>query len=167
MEAGDLAAVVVAVVSLVATAVCTVAAGALLRTMRELREVLDTLRRETEPLVDDLRLTVDQAGSDLQRMEGILESAERITSTVDTASQLTYRALSPPLIKTMSFVAGVRRAGRRLRGHAPLDVVDAAAVPAARRARRPGDTDPALPVHRRRRGRRTIEAPHARKERRR
>lgn len=167
MEAGDLAAVVVAVVSLAATAVCTVAAGALLRTMRELRAVLDTLRRETEPLVDDLRLTVDQAGSDLQRMEGILESAERITSTVDTASQLTYRALSPPLIKTMSFAAGVRRAGRRLRGRSPGDVVDAAVAPVAREARRTGEVEPALPVRRRRRGRHSTQPAHARTERRR
>ena len=117
MQAGDLAAIIVAVVSLAATAVLTVAAIALLRTMRHLRTVLETLREGIEPLVDDLRFTVDKAEEDLQRVEGILDSAERITTTVDTASQLTYRALSPPLIKTLSLMAGVRRAGRRLRGH--------------------------------------------------
>ena len=157
MQAGDLAAVVVAVVSLVATAVLTIATMSLLRTMRELRTVLDTLRDQTAPLVADLRVTVDQAGADLQRVEGILDSAERITSTVDTASQLTYRAISPPLIKTMSLVAGVRRAGRRLRG-APAErgpVVDTTA-----------HLEPA--GHRRRaRGRRAVEASHARKDRRR
>jgi hypothetical protein len=128
MQAGDLAAVIVAVVSLAATAVVTVAALSLLRTMRELRAVLDTLRRETEPLVADLRLTVDKAEADLQRVEGILDSAERITTTVDTASQLTYRALSPPLIKTMSVMAGVRRAGRRLRGRTDRELVEATLV---------------------------------------
>lgn len=128
MQAGDLAAVLVAVVSLAATAVVTVAALSLLRTMRELRAVLDTLRRETEPVVAGLRLTVEQAEADLQRVEGILDSAERITTTVDTASRLTYRALSPPLIKTMSVVAGVRRAGRRLRGRTDRALVEATLV---------------------------------------
>jgi hypothetical protein len=158
MQAGDLAAVVVAIVSLAAVAMLTVATMSLLRTMRELRTVLDTLRDQTAPLIDDLRLTVDQAGADLERVEGILHSAERITSTVDSASQLTYRAISPPLIKTMSLVAGVRRAGRRLRG-GPVsqrrEVVEAAVV-----------TD-AVAHRRRARGRRSIEPSHTRKDRRR
>ena len=123
MHAGDLAAIVVSVLSLVATALLTLAVGSLVRTMRELRGVLDTLHDQTLPLVADLRMTVDQAGADLERVEGILESAERITHTVDSASQLTYRALSPPLIKTMSLLAGLRRAGRQLRGHPTLEPV--------------------------------------------
>ena len=127
MTAGDLAAVVVTIVSLGATALLTIAVLSLLRTMRSLRVVLDTLHDQTVPLVNDLRLTVDQAGVDLERVEGILSSAERITHTVDSASKLTYRALSPPLIKTMSLMSGLRRAGRRLLGRptpagSPIDV---------------------------------------------
>ncbi len=129
MHAGDLAAVIVTVLSLVATAMLTLAVGSLVRTMRELRGVLDTLHDQTLPLVADLRTTVDQAGADLERVEGILESAERITRTVDSASQLTYRALSPPLIKTMSFLAGLRRAGRQFRDRPALET---ATEPAAR-----------------------------------
>jgi hypothetical protein len=116
MNAGDLAAVVVTIVSLGATALLTIAVLSLLRTMRELRGVLDTLHDQTMPLVHDLRVTIDQAGVDLERVEGILDSAERITHTVDSASKLTYRALSPPLIKTVSLMSGLRRAGRRLLG---------------------------------------------------
>ncbi len=129
MPAGDLAAVVVAVLSLAATAVLTLAVGSLVRTMRELRGVLDTLHDQTLPLVADLRTTVDQAGADLERVEGIIESAERISHMVDSASQLTYRALSPPLIKTMSLVAGLRRAARQLRGRPAFE---SASEPASR-----------------------------------
>ena len=132
MSGADLAAVLVAAVSLVATAVITITVLALLRTMRELRGVLDALHEHTLPLVADLRGTIDQAGADLARVEGILDSAERISHTVDAASQLTYRAFSPPLIKTMSFLAGVRRAGRRLRGApdlARVTTLDDAAEP--------------------------------------
>lgn len=141
MGAGDLAAVVVAVVSLVATAALTVAVQSLVRTLRDLRTVLDTLHDQTLPLVADLRSTVDQAGADLERVEGILDSAARITSTVDSASQLTYRALSPPIIKTMSAMAGLKRAGRRLRGRDGRPVPEAvtefhpARAPRGRRGR--------------------------------
>lgn len=116
MNAGDLAAVVVTFVSLGATALLTIAVLSLLRTMRDLRRVLDTLHDQTVPLVNDLRVTIDQAGVDLERVEGILDSAERITHTVDSASKLTYRALSPPLIKTVSLMSGLGHAGRRLLG---------------------------------------------------
>jgi hypothetical protein len=124
MSAGDLAAVLVAIVSLVAVAILVVASLSLLRTLRELRSVVDTLRGQTLPMVGDLRAAVTQAGSDLERVEGLLDTAERITDTVDSASRLTFRALSPPLIKTMSFVAGARRAGRRLRGRASTEPID-------------------------------------------
>ena len=130
MNAGDLAAVVVTIVSLGATALLTVAVLSLLRTMRELRGVLDTLHDQTMPLVNDLRVTVDQAGVDLERVEGILDSAERITHTVDSASKLTYRALSPPLIKTVSVMSGLRRAGRRLLGRPTPAAVRTDASPA-------------------------------------
>ena len=119
MNAGDLAAVVVTIVSLGATALLTIAVLSLLRTMRGLRVVLDTLHDQTVPLVQNLRITIDQAGVDLERVEGILDSAERITHTVDSASKLTYRALSPPLIKTVSLMSGLRRAGRRARERTP------------------------------------------------
>jgi hypothetical protein len=116
MSATDLAAVLVALASLVAVGVLSVASLSLLRTMRELRGIVDHLRTETVPLVTSLHDTVRQAGDDLDRVEGVLASAERIATTVDSASRLTYRALSPPLIRTLSVVAGARRAGARLRG---------------------------------------------------
>jgi hypothetical protein len=137
VSAGDLAAVLVAVVSLAAVAVLSLAAVSLVRTLRELRAVVDVLRDETLPMVGELRAAVHQAGTDLDRVEGILDTAERITDTVDSASRLTFRALSPPLIKTMSFVAGARRAGLRVRGRGPgtpaIDVTAASHPPRTRR----------------------------------
>jgi hypothetical protein len=127
MDATDLAAVLLAVTSLAAVAVLVVAAGALLRTMRELRQAVDVLRAETLPMVVDLRAAVAQAGTELERVEGILDTAERIGDTVDSASRLTFRALSPPLIRTISIMAGARRAGRRLRGRGSGTAIDASA----------------------------------------
>ncbi|MCH7790311.1 MAG: hypothetical protein IH940_12865 [Acidobacteria bacterium] len=124
MTAADLVAVLVGVVALVAVVVLTVAGISLWRTMRELRLVVDELRAEAVPTVSALRDTVETANQELDRVDSLLESAERITTTVDSASRLTFRALSPPIIKTMSFFAGTRRAGARLRSRRSGELID-------------------------------------------
>jgi len=101
----------------------------MLRVVRQLDVVVESLRVETVPLVSDLRATVRQAGDDLDRVEAVLGKAETIATTVDAASRLTYRALRPPLVKTMSFMTGAGRATRRLRGAPPA--VGAAPNPSA------------------------------------
>ena len=125
MSAVDLAAVVVTIVCLAVVAVLVLAFLSLIRTVRELRLTVDQLRRSTLPMVDDLAITVARAGDQLERVDGLIDRAERISNTVDAASRLTYRAVAPPLIKTMSFVAGASRATWRLRGrrsHRAIDV---------------------------------------------
>ncbi len=124
MNAGDLAAVLVAIVVLGAVAALTVAGVSLWHTMRELRTVVDELRTEAVPTVTALRETVESANHELDRVDGLLDSAERISTTVDSASRLTFRALSPPIMKTMSFVAGTRRAGARLRRRRNTSMID-------------------------------------------
>lgn len=102
MSATDLAAVGLALVCLAATVALVVATQSLVRTMKELRSVVDDLRNETLPMVGDLRAGVE-------RVDNVIATAERITDTVDAASRLTSRALTPPLIKTVSIMAGARR----------------------------------------------------------
>ena len=116
MSAADLAAVVVTVVCLAVIVVLVVAVQALVRTIRELRATVDDLRGATLPMVDDLHTTVSRAGHELERVDGIIDRAERISTTADVASRLAYRAVAPPLIKTASIVAGAGRATWRLRG---------------------------------------------------
>jgi len=115
MSAADLAAVVVTIVCLAVVVVMVVAVQSLVRTMRELRSTVDELRGATLPMVDDLHSTVSRAGDELERVDDLIGQAERISSTVDVASRLTYRAVAPPIIRTMSLVTGAGRARRRLR----------------------------------------------------
>ena len=115
VSAVDLAAVIVAVVCLATVAVLTVAVVSLVRTMRELRDVVDDLRGSALPMVDDLRATVTKADAELHRVDRVIGRAERIAATADHASRLTYRAFAPPLIKGLSLVSGAGQAGRRLR----------------------------------------------------
>lgn len=115
VSAVDLAAVIVAVVCLATVAALTVAVVSLVRTMRELRDVVDDLRDSALPMVDDLRSTVTKADAELHRVDRVIGRAERIAATADHASRLTYRAFAPPLIKGLSLVSGAGQAGRRLR----------------------------------------------------
>ena len=131
VTAVDLAAVIVTVVCLATVAVLTVAVISLVRTMRELRDVVDDLRDSALPMVDDLHATVTKADAELHRVDRVIGRAERIAATVDHASRLTHRAFAPPLIKGLSLVSGAGSAGRRLRDRRrhrrSLDVADTSA----------------------------------------
>jgi len=129
MSATDLAAVVVTLLSMMMVAVMVVAVQSLVRTLKELRLTVDELRGSTLPMVEDLRVTVAKAGDGLDRVDGIIDRAESITTTVDNASRLTYKAMAPPLIKTISVVAGAGRATRRLRWGRSAKVIEAGSSP--------------------------------------
>jgi len=128
MSGGDLAAVLVAVVCLAAVAALTLAVVSLVRTLRTLRETVDELREQTVPMVHDLRRAVDQATDGMERVDGLLDTAENISATVDAASRLTYRALSPPLIRAASVAGGIGRFLARLRHRPHQGAIEAVGV---------------------------------------
>lgn len=115
MTGGDVAAIIVACVMAVLVAFLCVALSAVTRTMRVMRDTLEEMRRETLPVVVDMRHTVQRANGDLERVDTLLTTAESISVTVDSASRLAYLAFSNPLIKAMAFGAGSARAVRRFR----------------------------------------------------
>jgi hypothetical protein len=115
MDASDAAAVVVAVASALAVAVLLYAIVALNRTLAQLRSAIEDLRRETLPVVTEMRLAVSQANVELERVDNLLGTAESISSTVDSASRLAYLAFSNPVIKGIAFASGTGRAARRFR----------------------------------------------------
>jgi len=116
MSASDWVAVIVAVIVAVAAGGLLVVLGALMRTMTALQLTIEELRRETIPLVTDVQGTVRQANADLQRVDGLLERAESISGTVDSASRLAYLTFSNPVVKALAFGAGTSRALKRFRG---------------------------------------------------
>ncbi len=118
MSAVDLAALGATVVALAAAGIVVVALGSLVRLLRELRGVVEDLRGQALPLVADLRRHVEAAGDELDRVDLVLDRAERISATVDSATRLTHRALGTPVVKTLSLVAGAGRVSWRLR-HRP------------------------------------------------
>lgn len=115
MSATELAALIVAIASVVAVVLLGVALVSITKTLRAVRDAVELLRTETVPVVEGLGATVRSANAELERLGGVITTAESIGGTVDSASRLAYLAFSNPVIKTMAFAAGTGRAAARLR----------------------------------------------------
>jgi len=130
MSAGDVLAVVAATVVTILIAVLAATLVALARTLRDMRATADALYDEELPLLDAARESVREAAIEIDRVERLVTSAERLNGAVDGASRLAARSLRSPVVKTMAFGTGVSRAVQRLR------VGEPAPVPGKRRAKR-------------------------------
>ena len=115
LSAADLAAIVVAIASVVAVVLLIFVVVAVNRTLSELRLSIEQVRRETLPVVDELHRTVTTANAELERLDVFLDSATSVTATVDSASHLAYLAFSNPLIKVMALATGTAKAARALK----------------------------------------------------
>ncbi len=118
MTAGDLAAVVLSVVMILAIVALALLVQSLRRTLGDARETLAALRVEAVPLLGELRDTVVRAEAEVDRVDGLLDAAESISATVDSASRLGYLAFRAPVIRVVAFGRGVGRGARRLTGRA-------------------------------------------------
>ena len=115
MTATELAALIVAIASVVAVVLLALALSEITKTLRALRGTIEALRSETVPVMVELGETVRTANQELERLDGVLGTAESIGGTVDSASRLAYLAFSNPVIKTIAVASGTGRAARRFR----------------------------------------------------
>ena len=115
MTATELAALIVAIASVVAVVLLGVALVSIAKTLREVRKAVELLRTETVPVVQDLGEAVRSANAELDRVDGLLGTAESIGGTVDSASRLAYVTFSNPVIKGLALATGTGRAARALR----------------------------------------------------
>jgi hypothetical protein len=111
----DVAAIVAAAAAAVVLVVMVFALASLTRTVRALQTTVDELRSSTVPLMTDARSAVAKATAELERVDGVIGTAESIGSTVDSFSRLMYLAFSNPIIKALAFGSGTARAVRRFR----------------------------------------------------
>lgn len=113
------ASTVLFVVALCGLVVVSVALGALIVTLRSLRDTVDDLRRQTLPAIEELRATVSAANGELARVDSLLDSAEEVGARVEATSKLAWLVMRSPLVKLAS--ASVA-AERRTRRGAPVEV---------------------------------------------
>jgi uncharacterized protein YoxC len=112
---GELAGVVAAVAFAMLVVGLLFLVGAAIRTLGSMKGAVDDVRRTAVPLLTDVHTAVRQANGDLVQVEGLLETAESISGTMDSASRLALAAFSSPLVKLAALVAGTSKALRRLR----------------------------------------------------
>ena len=115
MTATELAALIVAIASVVAVVLLAFVLVSVTRTLKEVRTAVEVWRTETMPVVLELGDTVRSANAELERVGSVIGTAESITGTVDSASRLAYLAFSNPVIKGMAVASGTGRAARSLR----------------------------------------------------
>jgi predicted phage gp36 major capsid-like protein len=122
MSAGDLAVTLAALVCVIGFAALIVVLVRVLDTLKAVRLEVESLRRETGPLLAELRESTDEAREamdtareDLERFDRVLGSAEAISDAVDGSSRLVRRAFSAPMIKAAGLATGTSRTARRLR----------------------------------------------------
>lgn len=115
MSGTEIAALIAAVAVAVVATVAVFVLVSLSKTIRELRHTVDDLRRETMPVVLDAQRAVSQANDELVRVDQLLDTAQSVGRTVDSASRLAYLTFSNPIVKVLAFSAGTGRAYRRYR----------------------------------------------------
>ncbi|HXX91474.1 MAG TPA: hypothetical protein VEI83_14740 [Acidimicrobiales bacterium] len=116
MSGADVVVLVAALAAAVAALCALIAAVVLSRRIRELRALVADLDSETVPMLRDARIAADQAATEMVRVGDVLASAEAVSTTVDSASRLAYRAFANPLVKLVAFLSGLGGALRRLFG---------------------------------------------------
>jgi hypothetical protein len=111
MSTGDVLAVVAATIVTVLVAVLAIVLVLLTRTLRQLRASLAVLEADALSVLDDARVSVEEAANEIDRVERLVTSAQRLDDT--------KRAIATPVVKVLAFGTGVSRAAHRLREGEP------------------------------------------------
>jgi hypothetical protein len=119
MSTSDALAVAAAVIVAGFVGALAMALVATTRTLRVLRDTVDALREETIPLLHDVRDAARGASDEVERVDRLVTSAERLEGAVDGAGRLAYRTLASPVVKAMAIGTGVSRAAHRIRESEP------------------------------------------------
>jgi hypothetical protein len=115
MSGGDVAAVVVSVAAGIAVVGLLFTLAAAVRALGAFRRSVQEITHHTLPLIADMHAAIKQANADLMKVDTLLDTAESISTTVDSASRLAYTAFSSPLLKLIALGSGTAKAFRRLR----------------------------------------------------
>lgn len=86
------------------------------RVLESTKLLIDGIREETVPLLSEVKGSVERTNRELDRVDGVLVSAGEIVSRVSRISGLVEQAASGPIVKLISFGAGLRKAATRFRG---------------------------------------------------
>jgi hypothetical protein len=107
MSASDAFAVIAATCVVILIAVLATLLVLFARTLRELRATIENFRADAIALLDDTSAAVTDASREIERVELLVTSAERLDEV--------KRTIASPAVKAMAFGTGVSRGARRFR----------------------------------------------------
>jgi uncharacterized protein YoxC len=135
VSAGEIAAVVAAGAFALLVLLLAVPILKLGRTLDETTLMIRKTHEGVQPLLTGAGVTLDSVNSELERVEGITQSAQAVSSNAAALSALVASTLGGPMVRVAAFSYGVRKAVQtRRKAEAEKAVKDAAR--AERRARR-------------------------------
>jgi uncharacterized protein YoxC len=107
--AGDTALIIVAAVwGVLVLFLCLVLANTF-RVLESTKMTIDAMREETVPLLREVKTSIEKTNREIDRMDVVLESAGTIVGRVERFSGLLEEAASSPIVKILSFGAGIRK----------------------------------------------------------
>jgi uncharacterized protein YoxC len=86
------------------------------RVLESTKMTIDSMREETVPLLREVKGSVERANRELDRVDTMLVSATDIVGRVEKFSGLVEEAASSPLVKAISFGAGLRKGVSKAKG---------------------------------------------------
>lgn len=107
----------------------------------EVQVMLHDVRKETIPMLGEMRTTVSTLNVEMDRVDGIMASAETAASSVSNVAKLVSAATANPVIKGLAFVtgAGVSVRSMRKRSEAKVEAKTEAKLEASTDARAQGE----------------------------
>src|SRR5438093_13739803 len=115
-SAGDVALIVLAAFwGLLVLGLCLVLVNTF-NVLTSTKTLIDGIREETVPLLSEVRNSVVKTNRELDRVDGMLESAGNIVARVEKISRLVEQAASGPLVRIIAVGAGLSKAASRFRG---------------------------------------------------
>lgn len=115
MTSGEVAALVAALAFLALVVFLAITLVKLHGTLSSLQSMVDDLHRTTIPVLEELRETVTTLNVEMDRIDGILASAESVVSSASNVAGLVSQTVSNPLVKGLAFLAGVAAGARKLK----------------------------------------------------
>jgi predicted PurR-regulated permease PerM len=87
----------------------------LFRVVTSLKDLVDGITSETVPLINEVGGTVRTVNKELERVDSIVGSAQKIASNVESISDTVHATVTNPLVKGLAFLYGVKRGAKKFK----------------------------------------------------
>lgn len=87
----------------------------LFEVVASVRQLVDGVTTETVPLIHDVDQTVKGVNHEIERVDSIMASTQRVVKNVETISETVKVTVTNPLVKALAFFAGARRASKKFK----------------------------------------------------